>query len=252
MKISSIVLTHNSVHEVGALCEQLLIFSNEVIVVDDESSDGTVMYIESEFPEVHCTVRKLDNFSTQRNFAQGLASGELILHIDPDERIDELLQFELEKLSLQSTIHYDAYLLNRVNYLFSYPTHQTEQLVRLIVPTVKWYGEIHELPLVEHLRVAKLPGTLRHYTLNSVSEWIDKARVYCRLQAAKLVDRQFPAMYIAMRTFREVFYLIRRGILKDGWVGFVWILLAVANNILVLSYWYEQRNTPQVKEPGNV
>ncbi|MBI4136971.1 glycosyltransferase family 2 protein [Candidatus Roizmanbacteria bacterium] len=91
-KLTVVVLTANS-EKIISDCLNSLSFADEVIVIDDESTDKTVSIVQKS--GAHIYVRKLDNFASQRNYGLDKAKGAWTLFVDADERISKELQNEI-------------------------------------------------------------------------------------------------------------------------------------------------------------
>jgi GT2 family glycosyltransferase/glycosyltransferase involved in cell wall biosynthesis len=90
--VSVIVLTHNGRHHLEECLPsiQAQTYSNlEIVVVDDRSTDGTIAYLESHFPQVKIA-RLSDgpNFSAGCNLGAAHAAGEYYFFLNNDTRLD--------------------------------------------------------------------------------------------------------------------------------------------------------------------
>lgn len=92
MSLSVVVLTKNEEHAIAA-CLKSVSFADEVVVIDDYSTDRTRALARSLGATVH--QRKLDDFASQRNFGLSKTSGDWVMFIDADERVPDALRHEL-------------------------------------------------------------------------------------------------------------------------------------------------------------
>ena len=92
MSLSVIVLTKNE-EDMIAGCLKSVSFADEVVVIEDQSTDRTV-YIAR---ELGATVfeRKLDDFASQRNFGLSKARSDWMLFVDAGERVPDTLKEEI-------------------------------------------------------------------------------------------------------------------------------------------------------------
>jgi glycosyltransferase involved in cell wall biosynthesis len=87
---------------------------DQIIVVDDGSTDDTVSHIGSNYPSIEILSIKKSGVSSARNLGLSVATGDLIAFLDDDdlwadERIAETLKpYEQDPLLLQSTIVFTA------------------------------------------------------------------------------------------------------------------------------------------------
>lgn len=92
MKLSVVVLVRNEEKNIQK-CLESASFADELIVVDDNSSDQTVEIAKK------CGARiftnKLLDFASQRNFSLERVSGDWVLFLDADEIISPQLKSEI-------------------------------------------------------------------------------------------------------------------------------------------------------------
>lgn len=109
-KISAVLLVKNHEHHIGP-CLRTLTWVDEVVVVNDNSSDRTLDIARS-FDNVCIFNRALQgNWSAQMNFGIESAIGDWILQVDVDERVPEALAIELQQLALRDDVHGVALLI---------------------------------------------------------------------------------------------------------------------------------------------
>ena len=109
MKLSAVVLAKNAQGTL-AHCLKSLSFCSEVIVVDDNSTDNTVVIAKKLGAKVF--YRDLDDdFSAQRNFGLKKVRNEWVLFIDADERVSKDLKKEISKAL--SDVNFNGYFLRR-------------------------------------------------------------------------------------------------------------------------------------------
>ncbi len=91
--ISAIVLTHNNDSSILP-CLESLSWCDELIVVDDNSTDQTQPLVKNFGATLF--LRSLnDNFADQRNFALAKATHEWVLYVDSDEIVTKNLAKEI-------------------------------------------------------------------------------------------------------------------------------------------------------------
>jgi len=151
MKVSAIVHTRNSERFLETALRSLE-WADELLVVDMESSDGT-LEIAQRYAHRVLTVRPADRVDGVRNAFLEEASGEWILVLDSDERLAEDAGEELRRLVQEEGERYDAFALPRFNTICDqvlrgglwYPDHQ----IRLFRKgTVEWEDAHHRPPRV--------------------------------------------------------------------------------------------------------
>lgn len=103
-RISVVVLIRNHRQHIGP-CLRTLTWADEIIVVNDDSRDGTVNIARS-FPNVRIVHRPLEgDWGAQMNYGLSEGSDQWLLQIDVDERVPPELADELRHLSRRPDIH---------------------------------------------------------------------------------------------------------------------------------------------------
>src|SRR5438309_1177658 len=112
-KISGIILTNNS-EELIADCIDSVSFCDEIVVVDDLSTDRT-----SDLAK-HLGARvfsfSFQSFSEKRNFGLKKAKNKWILYIDDDERVTAELKKSILDVAGKRTTEFGAYRIKRKNF----------------------------------------------------------------------------------------------------------------------------------------
>ncbi len=103
-RISAVVLVRNHRQYIGP-CLRTLTWVDEVVLVDDGSTDGT-LEIARRFPNVRIVHRALaEDWAAQMNWGMEQATGEWILQLDVDERVPSALAQELRQRVGASDVH---------------------------------------------------------------------------------------------------------------------------------------------------
>jgi len=94
MKLSVITVTWNSKEYIGKQIESVVLgaenMSFEQIVIDNNSTDGTIDYIKEKYPQVLCIQNDNNTgFSFANNQGYAIAKGEYLLFINPDMRVEK-------------------------------------------------------------------------------------------------------------------------------------------------------------------
>lgn len=88
--LSAAVMVYNGMGTIGPCLDALVAFCDEVVVVDDESTDGTFAYLESR-GDVVCFQHRHETFAAQRQLVASRCRGAWILTVDADEICGEAL-----------------------------------------------------------------------------------------------------------------------------------------------------------------
>ena len=248
-KISAIVLTKNSENLV-ADCLASINWTDEIVVIDDNSSDKTREMARKAGGKVFTFS---GNFSEKRNFGAKKAIGDWLLYIDADERVTPLLRKEIQSaISHQpSTInHFTAYAIPRRNIFLGHEMRWggwwPDFVLRLIKKEalLKWEGELHEQPKIIG-KVGKLKKPLTHISHRSLTEMVDKTNDWSEVEARLLFDAGHPKMtwwrFLSVGV-REVW---DRGIKKmgflDGTVGVIEIIYQTFSRMITYAKLWEMQ-----------
>ena len=236
MRISAVIITRNEEKNIEEAIRSVE-FCNEVVVIDDASSDNT--------PEIALKLgarvftRTLENdFASQRNFGLEKAKSGWVLFLDADERVTLKLQKEiLAEINKPSQIK--AYFVKRNDIIWgkSFRFGETSK-VKLIRVARKgagvWKRSVHEVWDVEGPKgLFKFP--LLHYPHPTLSHFIGEVNFYSSLHAKENAREGKRSSLIKiilwpkMKFFQNM--LLRMGIL-DGLPGFVFAIVMSFNSFL--------------------
>lgn len=192
MTLTGIIIAKNEAEIIGDALKSIS-FCNEILVVDNGSEDETPKIANTHKAKIIKT--KSSNFSTLRNLGKENATGDYILYIDADERVDETLKksilFEIKSNSSKS-----AYRINRKNfYLGNNEWPKIEKMERLFKKDklIEWKGEIHESPVFEG-DTGELDGYLIHYTHRNLSQMLKKTIDWSDIEGKIRIEAKHPQM----------------------------------------------------------
>lgn len=229
--ISAVVITKNEAHNVGRCLASLAPVADEIVVVDDFSSDDTAAICERLGARV---VRQAWlGFGPQKNLANGLARHAFVLSLDADEALDPFLQRAIAEAKAKGLA--GAYQVSRLNWYYGrfvrHGLEHPDRKVRLFPrDKVRWDESlVHEgLVFAEPLPVTRLDGHLLHYTYARVEEHLAKANRYTSLAAEDAFRRgvrpSVAHMLLSPLAVALKSYLLKRGFL-DGLHGLVLAVL---------------------------
>ena len=225
-KITGLIITHNEEENIEDLIENLS-FTDEIIVVDSFSSDGTIEAIKKH-SNVQLIQHKFLNFSNQRNFALRQATHDWVLFIDGDERVSSDLKNEIIDV-LKDSEDIVAYGFYRKFYfkntLINFSGYQTDKVFRLFNKKHVVYNKeklVHETLDIDG-ETKLLTNKLDHYSYIDDKKYKDKLIKYAKLRAQELYSKKlkpnFYHFYIKP-AYRFLYqYIIRFGFL-DGKNGY--------------------------------
>lgn len=245
--ISAIVLVKNEEKNIVDSLESVL-FCNEIIIVDDDSTDRTVEIAErykSDHDKIKIYKRKLNgDFSAQRRFAIDKAINDWIFFVDADERISKELAEEINEKITPST-RLGGYLIKRIDHMWGRDLLHGETgniyLLRLFNKTKgDLKGKVHEVWQTKE-EVGKLLNPMMHYPHPTISQFLREINFYSDLRARELYEKRVKSNFftIILYTKGKFFknYLLKRGFL-DGTAGFVHAVLMAFHSFLVRGKLY--------------
>jgi glycosyltransferase involved in cell wall biosynthesis len=237
--ISVAIITRNESPNIEA-CIRSVAWAQEVIVLDQFSSDGTAEKASALGARVFQEEWK--GFAGQKMSAIKKTHGDWILSLDADERVSPELKVEIEK-SIREKDAMNGYFIPRRNYFAgSWIRHggwYPDYCLRLFR---KGLGRFEERAVHEKLTVPDPLGYLRspleHYTYRSVGDFLVRMERYSRLAAVEISGKKRLWPFSAL-LFRPPFtflgmYVLRGGFL-DGRKGF---FLAVSYSYYTFLKYY--------------
>ena len=236
-KLSVVIITYNEEKNIERCLQSVLNVADEIIILDSFSTDQTVSIAEKHNAKVFN--HEFLGYANQKNYANNLATYDLILSLDADEALSEELRESI--LSVKKNIPFDAYKVNRLtNYAGTWIHHcgwYPDQKIRLFnKKNASWGGpRLHELLILpKESKIGHLQGDLLHYSFHTEMDHLIQIDKFTSISSKELFDNgkkaTFYHLYIkpSIRFFTD--YIIKLGIL-DGRAGFI-----VCKNAYKASY----------------
>jgi len=112
LPITTIILTYNEEKNIADCLKSVYDWSDEIIVVDSGSTDGTLDIVKKYTNKIYS--HPFENYAKQRNWSQINTDikNEWVLHLDSDERVDQDLVEELKRI-FSGQFHADGFLASR-------------------------------------------------------------------------------------------------------------------------------------------
>jgi len=213
LNISAVVLTKNEEARI-ADCLKRLTWVNEIIIIDNGSSDSTVRLAKKFGARI--VESGANDFSKLRNLGKQKAKGDWILYVDADEVVPEALRREiLERVKSKSPV---AYYIPRKNYYLGQPWPYRDKMQRLFLRSalVGWHGALHETAQVNG-SFGTLTNPLEHYTHRSLEEMIEKTNEWSKTEAKLRFDTHHPQIvwWRLLRVMLTGFW--QSYVSQDGW-----------------------------------
>ena len=257
-RLSVTLATLNEAPHLDA-CLRVVAWADEIVIVDDGSTDGTVEVARRYTDRV--TVRPSHgNFHANKNLAIEMATGEWILSLDADEVAPPELGAEIRAV-IRATPH-AAFRIGRRNYFLGrwirhagwYP----DRIIRLFRKGVTtWPLEIHRVPQVSPpATVGELQGELVHHSYRSLDQYFEKFNRYTTKLAREAHDHgRTPGLRSAVT---ELFLrppawfaykYVALGGFRDGIPG-LFIALSSALTIMVTYFKLWEMHSGRPPEPA--
>ena len=241
MTLSAIVLTHNSQDTLDT-CLSSLYFADELLIIDDQSTDKTRAIAKSHHAKV--ISHPLTDFAAQRNFALKQATCDWVLFVDSDESVPPTLAKQITK-AINSTSINGYYLKRRDIFLNKTLHHGETSQVRLLRLAKKsagtWQRPVHEYWQIKG-KVSTLSYPLQHQRHLSFSQFIDRLNHYTDLDVRALLSENKPFSYLDLfvKPLGKFIYnyFILLGFL-DGFPGFVMAFSMSLHSLIVRIKLYE-------------
>ncbi|MBI3379799.1 glycosyltransferase family 2 protein [Candidatus Gottesmanbacteria bacterium] len=247
MNISAIIISRNEEENISA-CIKALDFADEIIVIDNCSSDNTRELAEKSGAKVY-EISGLD-FSYLRNIGKEKAASQWLLYIDADERVSKNLSIEIKK-AVKNPESNSAFSIVRKNYFLGKPSPKLERINRLIKKDalIGWHGSLHESPIITG-SIGELQFYLLHYTHKNISSMVAKTNEWSAIEAQLLYKSNHPLMR-EWRFFRILVTSFFRSYIQNqawkmGTTGFIESTYQAFSNFITYAKLWEKQNKSEV------
>ena len=248
-RISVVISAFNEEKNIGD-CLQSIKWADEIILVDNTSSDKTVSIAKKYTSKIF---KRPNNrmLNINKNYGFEKATNKWILNLDADERVTEELKREIINVINNNSDDFDGFEIPRKNIIFGkwirhgiwWPDYQ----IRLFK---KGKGKfecrhVHEKIKLEG-KLGQLSQPLLHYNYKSISEYIRKFNdIYTENEVENFLKSGkriywYDAIRMPVNEFLSVF--LARSIYKDGLHGLVLsILQAFYALVTFCKVWERQK-----------
>ena len=228
LPLSVLIMTKNEEKNLPD-CLNSVSFAEEVIILDDESTDKTGEIAQA----LGATVvqRKMDYEGRHRNYGYGLSKNKWVLSLDADERVTPELETEIRNLFNSNDLYvYSGYSIPRRNYLGKkwlkhggqYPSAQIRLFQRGKFEYEE-FEEVHPKPKFGG-PYRQLNHDIIHYSYKDFSDWVNRLNRHSSLEAKKWHrEKRRPRLLRKLRKTIDRFlkaFILKKGY-KDGFDGFM-------------------------------
>ena len=254
--LSVVLITKNEARQMTQ-CLDTVAWADELIVVDDESTDETVSLCRRYTARV-ITHRSNGDFDGQRNIGIDQATGDWILQMDADERVPEALHLELELL-LRSRPPAHGLEIRRINWFLGrrvrYGGWDGWGLKLFRRGAARYVGKsVHETLRLDGAR-DRCEAPIEHYPYRDLSQIVHRTNFYSSVQARVMSEEQQPTMQDVRRQLLrrpvKIFwklYVKKQGY-REGFTGLLFsVLFSWGHWMEWVKYW--ERMEWQLSEAG--
>ena len=248
MKLSVVISTYNRAKSLARTIASVKNFADEIIVVDNESSDDTAQVAKKLGTKIFSRPNNL-MLNVNKNFGFSKAEGDWILCLDDDEEVTPELSAEIQSAIRTDAI--DGFWIPRKNMIFGkwirHGIWWPDLQLRLFKKGAGKYPEKH---VHEYISIAGKSGTLKssytHYNYDSVGQYLEKMqRVYTENEVKKYRALGYTvtwqdAIRFPASDFMKLYFA--QGGYKDGLHGLVLAMLQAFYSFLIfLKLWEKER-----------
>ncbi len=248
MNLTVVILTKDEEKSISDTLESVK-FADEIIIVDDNSADNTVLIAKKYGAKIY--KRSLaDDFASQRNYGLEKAKGKWVLFVDADEVVSDSLKKEIIQKTSDPFTQKEGFFVTRKDVLFGkemrYGEFGKKKILRLALRTQgKWVRRVHEIWRVTG-RIGKLKGELIHYPHSSLSGFLDSINYFSSLHALANKEEGKKSSLLKILIYppsKLIYNLTFRLTILDGLVGFVAAMMMSFHSYLSWSkLWLIQKN----------
>lgn len=224
-RLSAFLIVHNEERHLGDCLASLAGLADEIVVVDDGSTDRTVEIARAAGARV--TYRRFDDYGHQKQAALELTRGAWVLSIDADERVSLELSRAIRRV-VEEDGPADGYWLRRQTiYLgrrLRFGGAGRDWVLRLVR---RERARFELLPVHEHIlldgRSARLRGTMDHVKYEALAEHVLAMNRYSSAiaEAKRARGVRFHAWHLMRIPIAIVVRLVFRLGILDGRPGVI-------------------------------
>ena len=192
--LSIFIITRDEADRIGRTIAAVSSLSDDIVVVDSGSTDGTQALAESLGARV--IFNAWPGYGQQKRFAEEQCRHDWLLNLDADEVIPPDLAAEIAAVFSSGAPPKDAYKL-RIAEIF--PGEGAPHRFAYALSPVRLYRKskgryspspVHDrVDLAPDARIGRLRGTVHHFSVRSLGEQMDKLNAYSDAQADDLDAR---------------------------------------------------------------
>lgn len=245
--LSVVISAFNEGKKLGRTLESVS-WVNEIIVVDNESTDNTRNIAQKYTKKIFSRPNDL-MLNKNKNFGFSKATGVWILNLDADEVVTPELREEIKSVLETNDPQFDGYWITRKNIIFGkwiqhgfwWPDRQLRLFRR-------GKGKFPGRFIHEHIKVEGASKELHepylHYNYETISQYIHKLERCTTSEAAEYIASGYTfswndAVRFPTSDFLKVYFA--QGAYKDGLHGLVLSILQAFYSFVIFAKLWEMR-----------
>lgn len=251
-RLSAVVITYNEASRLAG-CLESLAFADEIVVVDDASTDDTVEVARGFTDRVIVHRHEGENWDLNKNVGMEAATGDWVLLIDADERATPELAAALRTLLATDPPHAGYWLPRREWYFGHHARHAASgaRVMRLFRRGAARFtgAHLHEHPEVTGT-IGFLDAPIDHRAYATIADYVEKTNRYTDHEARHLYaqGRRVSARDLVLeplKLFRYRYFKLKG--YKDGMPGLVYCLATMLYPFLQNLKLWELQHNPEAR-----
>ena len=244
MKLSCVILTKNNEKTINKCLDSLINVHDELIVIDDHSSDATKFLIKKKYNNARIIKRNLNNdFASQRNFAIKNANFDNVMMIDSDEFLSSELNkriLDLKK-SGKDTTQTRFWSIRRNISVVGFSDENYKQRPLIFNKNEKFEKKIHErLVPRQGIKYSRLSGPLYHDKQLDIEGMLKDIHYYAKMKAeGNLSNNYFHIKMLCLFIFTVLKFIFVRRYYQFGFSGILYSL-AISSTSIWAGLHYEE------------
>ncbi len=251
--IAVVAIAKNEEIDIVGFLEHLLPWVDEIVIVDDGSTDNSVAILEAAGNKVMIVSREMDKeagFSGQRNAGIDAAKSDWLIHMDIDERVTpELADAILHKVQDEDL---NGLRYRRLNFFLHHPMRfggwqnwNNPQVARR--GHHRFRNRIHEVCEIEggDEKIGQLEGWMWHLNDQDFVERVSKNLQYMQFSGQEILDKGTKVrwyhlcLYPAYRALRS--YIFEGGF-REGTRGLLFALHTFSGTFNWYAWAWDRQN----------
>jgi glycosyltransferase involved in cell wall biosynthesis len=240
--LSVVVPTYNEERNI-AECIDSAQWADEILIVDAQSTDGTVEICKQAGVKVLPFLNPIRHPESQRTLGMREAKHDWVLCLDADERPSIPLAEEI-RLTLDSNPSHHGFEIPFQHFFFGQHMRHgglaKNYLLRLVRRDSAYYplgGVVHEQLHVKGT-TSRLRNPILHYGTRDLTHYFEKSNFYTSLTAQKLYHQGVRVNYtnaVTCFAVKPIYYFLKRYLIQEGFLdGKYGLILALLTAMTVV------------------